>query len=90
MENEIKRLENRLATTTNVISAVILKLKINKLKNKFGYPKQGSYIYRVKLKVMFKKFRNKFKQEIDTVGSFLFIALMFYLLYFSLWVFCPC
>lgn len=39
---------------------------------------------------MFKKFRNKFKQEIDTVGSFLFIALVFYMLYFSLWVFCPC
>ena len=39
---------------------------------------------------MFKKFGNKFKQEIDTVGSFLFIALVFYMLYFSLWVFCPC
>ena len=32
MENEIKRLENRLAITTDAISAVILKLKINKLK----------------------------------------------------------
>ena len=32
MENEIKRLENRLATTTNVTSAIILKLKINRLK----------------------------------------------------------
>ena len=39
MEKEIKRLETRLATTTDVISAVILKLKINKLKNKFDYPK---------------------------------------------------
>jgi hypothetical protein len=38
MKNEIKRLESRLAITTDVISAVILKLKINKLKNKFGYP----------------------------------------------------
>lgn len=38
MENEIKRLESRLATTTDVISAVILKLKINKLKDIFGYP----------------------------------------------------
>ena len=34
MLKEIKRLERRLATTTDVISAVILKLKINKLKNK--------------------------------------------------------
>lgn len=32
MLKEIKRLESRLAITTNVISAVILKLKINKLK----------------------------------------------------------
>ena len=39
---------------------------------------------------MFKKFKNKFKQEIDTVASFLLIALVFYMLYFSLWVFCPC
>lgn len=39
---------------------------------------------------MFKKFRNKYTQEIDTVVSFLFIALVFYMLYFSLWIFCPC
>lgn len=34
MLKEIKRLESRLAATTDVISAVILKLKINKIKNK--------------------------------------------------------
>lgn len=34
MLREIKRLESRLAITTDPISAVILKLKINKLKNK--------------------------------------------------------
>ena len=38
---------------------------------------------------MFKKFRNKFKQEIDAITGFLFIALVFYLLYFSLWVILP-
>ena len=32
MLKEIKRLESKLAITTDVISAVILKLKINKLK----------------------------------------------------------
>lgn len=32
MENEIKRLQTRLATTTDVMSAVIIQLKINKLK----------------------------------------------------------
>ena len=39
---------------------------------------------------MFKKFKNKFKKEIDAVTAFLFIALLFYMLYFSLWIFCPC
>ena len=39
---------------------------------------------------MFKKFRSKFKKEIDAITGFLFIALVFYMLYFSLWVFCPC
>ena len=39
---------------------------------------------------MIKKFKNKFKSEIDGVLAFLFTALVFYLLYFSLWVFCPC
>ena len=32
----------------------------------------------------------KFKKEIDTVASFLYIALVFYIFYFALWVFCPC
>ena len=32
MENEIKRLQTRLATTTDAMSAVIIQLKINKLK----------------------------------------------------------
>ena len=36
MRKEIKRLEGRLAKTTNPVSAVILQLKINRLKNK-GY-----------------------------------------------------
>ena len=26
----------------------------------------------------------------DTIASFLFIALLFYLTYFALWIFCPC
>ena len=39
---------------------------------------------------MFKKFRSKFKKEIDAITGFLFIALVFYMLYFSLWIFCPC
>jgi hypothetical protein len=30
------------------------------------------------------------KKPIDSIVSFLFIALVFYTLYFSLWVFCPC
>ncbi len=37
-----------------------------------------------------KKFNKKYKSEIDTVSGFLFIAAIFYTLYFSLWVFCPC
>ncbi len=32
----------------------------------------------------------KFKKEIDTIASFLFIAAVFYTLYFALWVVCPC
>lgn len=32
MEQQIKRLEDRLKITTDVMSAVILKLKINRLK----------------------------------------------------------
>jgi len=39
---------------------------------------------------MLKRFKNKFKQEIDVITGFLFIAFVFYLLYFSLWAFCPC
>ena len=34
MKKEIKRLEDRLVKTTNPISAVIIQLKINKLKFK--------------------------------------------------------
>ncbi len=30
------------------------------------------------------------KKPWEAITSFLFIALVFYLLYFSLWVFCPC
>jgi len=30
------------------------------------------------------------KKPVESIVSFLFIALVFYLLYFSLWVFCPC
>ena len=32
---------------------------------------------------MFKKFRSKFKKEIDAITGFLFIALVFYMLYFE-------
>ena len=35
---------------------------------------------------MFKKYKN----TIDSVTSFLIIAGIFYLLYFTLWVVCPC
>jgi len=30
------------------------------------------------------------KNPWDIITSFLFIALVFYLLYISLWIFCPC
>tara|TARA_Y100000994_G_C15635975_1_gene419127 strand:+ start:835 stop:969 length:135 start_codon:yes stop_codon:yes gene_type:complete len=30
------------------------------------------------------------EKPVDSIISFLFIAGVFYLLYFSLWVFCPC
>ena len=30
------------------------------------------------------------EKPFDAIVSFLFIALVFYLLYFALWVFCPC
>jgi len=39
---------------------------------------------------MITKFKKKYKTELDAIGSFLFIALVFYLTYFALWVFCPC
>jgi len=29
----------------------------------------------------------KFKKEIDTVSGFLFIAAIFYIFYFSMWIF---
>ena len=32
----------------------------------------------------------KFKKEIDIITSFLFVALVFFLLYIALWTFCPC
>ena len=37
-----------------------------------------------------KKFIKKYKSEIDIVSGFLFIAAVFYTLYFALWVVCPC
>ena len=65
--------------------------------DKFGYPGYLSYIYvfewferLIKIKVMIKKFIKKYTQEIDLVAGFLFIAATFYLLYFTLWVVCPC
>lgn len=36
MEQQIKRLENRLKVTTDALSAVILQLKINKLKSQIN------------------------------------------------------
>ena len=30
------------------------------------------------------------EKPFDAIVSFLFIALVFFMLYFSLWVFCPC
>jgi len=33
---------------------------------------------------------NKYKKEIDIVMSFLFIALLFYITYLTLWIVCPC
>ena len=38
----------------------------------------------------FTNYKKKYKTELDAIGSFLFIALLFYLTYFALWVFCPC
>ena len=38
----------------------------------------------------FANYKKKYKTELDAIGSFLFIALLFYLTYFALWVFCPC
>ncbi len=38
----------------------------------------------------FTKFKKKYNTELDAIGSFLFIALLFYITYFALWVFCPC
>jgi len=35
-------------------------------------------------------YKKKYKTELDAIGSFLFIAFVFYLTYFALWVFCPC
>lgn len=32
----------------------------------------------------------KYKQEIEAITGFLFIAFIFYLTYFALWVVCPC
>ena len=30
------------------------------------------------------------ERPIEVITGFLFVALVFFLLYFSLWVFCPC
>ena len=49
-------------------------------------PEIESVYLQSKIKVMFKKY----KKEFDTVAGFLFIAAIFYLLYFTLWVVCPC
>ena len=37
-----------------------------------------------------KNWIKKYELELDAVGGFLFIALIFYITYFLLWVFCPC
>ena len=52
---------------------------------------RGEFVYlQGKIEVMIKKFIKKYKKEFDTVAGFLFIAAVFYLLYFTLWVICPC
>ncbi len=35
-------------------------------------------------------FKAFLEKPVDSIVSFLFIALVFYLLYFTLWVVCPC
>jgi hypothetical protein len=32
----------------------------------------------------------KYKEQIDIVVNFLFIAALFYITYFALWIVCPC
>ena len=37
-----------------------------------------------------KSFVRSIYRNWDSIMSFLFVALLFYMLYFALWVFCPC
>lgn len=37
-----------------------------------------------------RKLYQKYQDWIELVGSALFVGGLFYLLYFSLWIFCPC
>lgn len=65
-----------------------------KVCKRFGFLRNISYISTVimsdMINKMITKFKKKYKTELDAIGSFLFIALVFYLTYFALWVFCPC
>ena len=36
------------------------------------------------------KFYKKYEDLFEAVGGFLFILGIFYMLYVSLWIFCPC
>jgi len=37
-----------------------------------------------------KRLISKYSTELDTIGGFLFVAGLFYMLYIALWVVCPC
>ena len=57
----------------------------------------GYFVYLRKIKVMREWYefnrdavKEFLKKPVEGIISFLFIALVFYILYFALWVFCPC
>ena len=56
-----------------------------------------NFVYLRKIKVMRDMYeftrdavKSFMEKPFDAIVSFLFIALVFFMLYFSLWVFCPC
>ena len=68
----------------------VLSVEGKKSEKKLGIVDFFSYISSVIMSDMIKKIKALWSEWSELVWSIAFIGGLFYLLYFSLWIFCPC